>query len=155
MPESNGQLASFVIQAQMKPSMESDKTDFGVPVEGAEPIRARSLELVRSINEATRSEACSLWLYDGKGHIVLYAGAGLSANVMRPVYDVGGPGITASIFNRGQAFKADSFEELQKHPEWRGKFDFPIYKEIAKRPLSFIGLPSSQTLKAWSVHSGC
>ena len=115
-------------------------------------LQKRILDLCQDIFEA---EACSLFLFD-EGHEELHIvlARGYTAQFIdypEPIFKssqlfLENPtqnekvGVTGWIAATGQPFMANSFEELRKHPHWRGVHD-KEQLENGKKVFNFYGVP--------------
>jgi len=115
-------------------------------------LQKRILDLCQDIFEA---EACSLFLFD-EGHedLRMVLARGYSSqfiNYPEPIFKSSQPivknptqnekvGVTGWIAATGQPFMANSFDELRKHPHWRGVHD-KEQLENGKKVFNFYGVP--------------
>ncbi|MBN1666011.1 MAG: GAF domain-containing protein [Anaerolineales bacterium] len=101
--------------------------------------------IVQTIANLMGAAASSLYLVDeNTGQLVIEAAAGYQAVLLsqgvRPSY-ARGQGVTGWIWEQGEKFKADNYDELRGHPSWKGKQD----EVQGKIPSSFLGLPLTVT----------
>lgn len=115
-------------------------------------LQKRILDLCQDIFEA---EACSLFLFDDdQEDLRMVSARGYSSqfiNYPEPIFNSSQPivktptqnekvGVTGWIAATGQPFMANSFDELRKHPHWRGVHD-KEQLENGKKVFNFYGVP--------------
>jgi GAF domain-containing protein/cellulose biosynthesis protein BcsQ len=97
-------------------------------------------QAIESLAQVLGAEASSLYLLDESSNtVVIRAAAGYQQPLVsqRATYRIG-EGITGWIAKMGEAFKANSLEELHRHPAWMGKHN---PGQGNREPRAFVGVP--------------
>ena len=97
-------------------------------------------DIVEKMTKGLGAAAASLYLVDEREKLVIQAGTGYQRPLVAKGTEYGiGEGVTGWIAKNNEKFRADTLEELNKHPNYKGKHTHQ--QEGQREPKSFLGLP--------------
>jgi len=128
------------VSSAQQQKLSSNLEEISKALAGGKEMHALVDQVVETMARVLGAEAASLYLIDkATGKLVIQAATGYQKPLVgrRATYKIG-EGVTGSIAQKGEPFRANSLDDLHKHPAWRGKQN---PGQANREPRSFLGLP--------------